>query len=241
MKRPTTLYTCATGVLFVLLYAVGRIPHPPLQTLLYGAAYALPIACALWVGKAVEAPILESPARPRGIRHAVLCFPAVFGLLLCVALVSAAAFSSPVTEAPSRVSFFSVARYALLCPLAEECFFRLLPLRLYPKQAVKEAFLVSLLAFALFHATAARLPHAALAAAVFFLADLAADSVWPSLILHTLNNALALVYACFSQHELFRTVFYISVAVTAVLSLIYAFLQRKRFIYVLKNHFSPTT
>lgn len=242
MRRPTTLFLCATGVLFALLYAVEHVRSLPLQTALYGISYALPIAGALCIRKTVDTPILANPARPRGIRHTVLCFPAVFGLLLAVAVLGSAVFSAPtVTHTQSTAAFFSLVRYALLCPLAEECFFRLLPMRLYPKGAVKEAFLIGLLSFAVFHASAARLLHAAVAAAAFFLADLVADSVWPSVLLHVGNNALALVYACFSSSEAFCIFFYITVAIAGILSLIYAILQRKHFISILKSKFISTT
>lgn len=242
MRRPTTLFLCATGVLFALLYAVEHVHALPLQTALYGISYALPIAGALYIRKTVDSPILASPARPQGLWHTVLCFPAVFGLLLTVAVVGSTVFSTPtVSPTQSTAAFFSLLRHALLCPLAEEFFFRLLPMRLYPKSMVKEAFLISLLSFAVFHASAARLLHAALAAAVFFLADLAADSVWPSVLLHVGNNALALVYARFSSSEAFCIFFYIIVAITGAFSLIYAFLQRKRFISILKSKFISTT
>ena len=52
----------------------------------------------------------------------------------------------------------------------------------------------SSLFFALIHCSFSQMPYAFIAGVIFMLVDVAFDSVWPSIILHFVNNSLSIVW-----------------------------------------------
>jgi membrane protease YdiL (CAAX protease family) len=69
------------------------------------------------------------------------------------------------------------------------------------------------------------MPYAFLAGLVFMLVDLIADSVWPSVVIHFLNNALSVVLVFYSD---IPAVAYVAISVLAVLTAVSV-------IYIIRN------
>ena len=62
------------------------------------------------------------------------------------------------------------------------------------------------------------MPYALLAGVIFIGIDLAANSIIPSVILHFLNNLLSLVWICYCEDTVARSVFLIALGLLAALS-----------------------
>lgn len=87
----------------------------------------------------------------------------------------------------------AIISHAILPSVLEEILFRYLPLRLLAPQSKRAAVLISAAAFALVHHSLYSIPYAFMAGLIFMTLDIALDSIYPSLIIHFLNNLLSII------------------------------------------------
>lgn len=239
MRRAFLFYLAASAVLYGLLFACEQVTNEVLRTILYGLAYLLPIAIALTLGKRREdyEPLLAEPLRlsKRGAIGTAVLLPLTLAVLLPVALLGAWLFPAEGADTEVALTLPLVLRHAVLCPLVEECFFRLVPLRLFGKGETRVAWLLSTGAFALFHAAPSRLLHAALAATLFFFIDRLLESVAPSVLFHLANNVTALLIGAASGAVWLVPTLTVLLAVTSAGSLLLLLFHRAEIKEALKS------
>ena len=119
----------------------------------------------------------------------------------------------------------AILSHALAPAILEEALFRFIPMRAMKGERWPVIMLYSALFFALIHHSFFSMPYAFLAGLVFMLVDIIADSVWPSVVIHFLNNALSVVLAFYSD---IPAVAYVAISVLAVLTAISV-------IYIIRN------
>lgn len=119
--------------------------------------------------------------------------------------------------------------HALLPAVLEESVFRYLPMKLIAPYSRRWCAVLSAVYFALAHMSALQLPYALCAGFVFIAVDLMYDSVWPSLIMHLLNNAVSVLWIKYSSSQEFVLWFVAVMAAAALLSLIGVYLKRREY------------
>lgn len=120
--------------------------------------------------------------------------------------------------------------HALVPSLLEEMLFRYLPMKLLAPYSRRWCVILSSLYFALIHMSIFQLPYALLAGAVFIAVDLACDSVWPSVILHFLNNTVSVLWIKYGADPGFAAVLIGTLIVGSIISLIPVFIKRKDYV-----------
>lgn len=123
-----------------------------------------------------------------------------------------------------------ILKYALLPSVFEEIIFRYLPLKLLSPYSKRWCVTISALYFAFAHADVTQIPYALLAGVVFIALDIIAESIWPSLILHFLNNLISVLWIKYSADASFAFWYVLILAALAVLSLIPVLLMRKEYV-----------
>lgn len=108
--------------------------------------------------------------------------------------------------------------YALTPAILEELLFRYLPMKLFLPYSPRAAVVISAVTFGFYHMDIFKIPYAILAGAIFMTLDIMADSVWPSVIIHFVNNALSLTLIRYSSDTRTATVIYAVLGVLLVLS-----------------------
>ena len=88
--------------------------------------------------------------------------------------------------------------------------------------------------FALVHMSVFQIPYALVAGFIFILIDLAYDSVWPSFIIHILNNAVSVLWIKYSPNPAFALWFVILLSGSALISLVGVYFKRKEYASGLK-------
>ena len=110
--------------------------------------------------------------------------------------------------------------------MLEEMLFRYVPLCLYDRSEGRRAVIISAFFFALVHNDLFVIPYAFIAGVIFMMVDLVCGSVWPSVILHFLNNALSVLLISCSGNSAFVYLFYGILILLSVISLL--FIAKKR-------------
>lgn len=111
--------------------------------------------------------------------------------------------------------------HAVMPAILEEALFRYIPLRAFKEERWLPAILYSALFFSLIHHSFFSMPYAFIAGAIFMFIDLAFDSVWPSVIIHFLNNALSVLFIFYNGDSAFATVAILVLVLLSIASIIY--------------------
>lgn len=191
-------YLVALDLIFVVILAVSGMTEGVLSEMIYYLAFLLPLALC--------APILYREGRSENLRlfkttgknlalSSALFMPSVLIILLISYLTSLLlglfGASTPVIEDAPLLEMLLV--HALLPAVLEEMLFRFLPLRLLRGYSSKAVIILSSLFFACVHCSLFQIPYAFVAGVIFISLDIMFDSIYPSVILHFLNNALSVV------------------------------------------------
>ena len=83
---------------------------------------------------------------------------------------------------------------ALLPAVSEEILFRFIPLNLIPPENRRIAVFFSAAMFAIVHSNPLQMPYAFAAGLLFAVMDIAAENIYPSLIIHFLNNLFSAIW-----------------------------------------------
>lgn len=118
---------------------------------------------------------------------------------------------------------------AALPAILEEVAFRYLPMRFIGKRSPRLCIILSALMFALVHHSFFSYLYAFGAGVVFMLIDLMCDSVIPSVIIHFLNNVLAIFWIRYSGVAGFPTALVLVLVGLSLISGVAFFLMRKRY------------
>ncbi len=242
-KHPLPVYLAACLALFVGLLLSPQAQNPNMQVVLYILSYLLPIAACFLL---VKQPWKHCPLQPWRMTKSAwtltaVAAPFVVACVLLCALLSAQLriFAGVTAPAGIPLTAWSLLRHALLPAVAEEVFFRLLPLYMFEPKQRTGALVLSIIAFSLFHMDGYRFLYAASAALLFLTVDLACGSLAPSVLMHIGINALSLVYDTLIEQTTRIIVFAVLVAL-GIVSGICLFLHRKRLFERIKSKLNFT-
>ncbi len=248
MSEPLKLYSFLCLV-FIFLLAVAGFVGGIFGEVIQVLAYAVPVLVGFFIAPRFRrereqvAGLVEPLKTNLGMSRRAwrLTLPLVFPTVAVVFLISfltsllLGAFggeSSAVLEGPL---YLLIIKKALLPAILEELLFRFLPLILLLPYGNRECVLISSVYFALAHCNLFSIPYALAAGFVFILVDIAAQSVWPSFILHLINNISSIIWMRYCVADL-AVVIYVSVMVgLAVLGAAVIFVMRNDYIGALKD------
>ena len=123
----------------------------------------------------------------------------------------------------------AILTHALAPAILEEALFRFIPMRAMKGERWPVIMLFSALFFALIHHSFFSIPYAFLAGLVFMLVDLIADSVWPSVIIHFLNNALSVILTFYADIPAVAYVAISALAALTAVSVIYIIYNKGKY------------
>lgn len=248
MKRE--IRTLTAVYLFVLLILMISASFSGIMNIIvYILSFVLPLFFGIWASK--KSGILEEQEgenlfsikrRDIGISLS-LVFPSVL-LVLSVSLSTAFLFealfgiSQGEIDVLSGGSVLAVISYAILPAILEELLFRYLPIRLMGKRSPRFALILSAIFFALIHHSFFSIPYAFVAGIIFMAVDLSVGSVIPSMIIHFINNLIALLSMGAFGAELSIGKLFLFVGALSLLSLAYLFVKRQRVFPRLRSTFS---
>lgn len=157
-----------------------------------------------------------------------LIAPIVLAVFLASILTSLVLSFVGVTSAPIQDTglFNMLLVHALIPAVFEEVLFRYIPLKILLPYSQRWCVLYSALCFALIHCSFSQMPYAFVAGVIFMLVDVAFDSVWPSIILHLVNNSLSIVWMKYCSGVTATLVLFSAFVLVTLVSVI--FIVRKR-------------
>lgn len=127
--------------------------------------------------------------------------------------------------------------HAVVPAFFEEILFRYIPMKLLLPYSRRYCVIYSALCFALIHCSFTQMPYAFVAGVLFMLIDVAFESIWPSVILHFINNAASVVWIKCSGNSLSMWVFVAVLFGLAVISVPFIYRKRREYLPLLKSSF----
>lgn len=199
--RKEIKYLVFTSLFTLMLLMFAGAFEGILQTVVYILAFLVPFFACLYLyfgDKSGEK--ITSPLYLKIGKNGLAITAAILPLSVLVILLSSLGWSfllglfglSRVTVIEEE-PLLALCLHALLPALLEEGVFRYLPLRLLRRRSPRSTVLISAMLFALLHHSVYSIPYAFVAGVVFMTADIMTDSVIPSLVIHFVNNAVALL------------------------------------------------
>ena len=125
--------------------------------------------------------------------------------------------------------------HALVPALFEELLFRYIPMKLLLPYSKRHTVIYSSLFFALIHCSFSQMPYAFIAGAMFMIIDIAFESVWPSVILHFINNAAAVVWIKCLPNTTLSLIFVGVLFGLAIISIPFILAKRQEYLPMLKS------
>ena len=245
-------------IIFILLTFLSRLvlslsgtAETPISDVLYVLAFALPIL--------IGTPLADRDRARReeiaGVREksmhlfslrkesAALAAPLVFisvAVIFFVAYLGYIMISLMGGEPSGDISgsFFElILTSALLPTLTEEMLFRFLPMKLILPYSRKWTVILSAVSFSAFHLNYEQYFYAFAAGLIFILADIAFESVLPSMVMHFVNNILSVVWMKIGGEETYSLIFVLSLASLALISTAFIIVFRKKYTVLIHRTF----
>lgn len=249
MKRNLTTFTLMSLLFVVLLICAGSLSGI-FSDIIYYLAFILPtvlgVLTDLKLRKQEAAHDREYP-EPQGLlgfsREGLkLLAPCIFPTVLAVLALSylTSLLLGAFTGAENTVDvgnnlWVALISHALVPAVLEEMLFRFMPMRMLARHSGALTVTVSSLYFALVHNSFFSMPYALFAGAVFILLDLMCESVWPSVMLHLINNAVSVLWIFYGDTEAFILSLVISLCVLSAVSAVFIVLMRKKYLGEVKR------
>lgn len=157
----------------------------------------------------------------------------VFSVSLITSLLLLAfGVSTPGVE--DRNVFVMLIDHALTPAVFEEIVFRYLPLILIAPYSKRVCVFYSAFCFALIHCSFLQMPYAFVAGVVFMALDIALGSIWPSVILHFINNAASVIWMKYCDTLTASLIFVGVMLVLATLSAYIIYRKRREYSELLR-------
>ena len=157
-----------------------------------------------------------------------IALPAVTLIMLASVITTLILSLAGVTSAPIEgdglITMLIV--HALIPAFLEEALFRYIPMKLLMPYSKRWCVIYSALCFALIHCSFFQMPYAFIAGVLFMVVDIALGSVWPSVILHFLNNALSVVCMKYFTDTPALFAFFGVMLVISAVSLVFVYRRR---------------
>lgn len=233
MKKEIKILTLSSLCVLLFLIISGSFSGV-LQRIIYIIGFVLPTFVFLYIyyGRKNGGKIFTSEYLTLGKKEAFITLGVIFPTVLSVLLVSLlgtavmACFGKENIIEINEPPYLAVLLHALLPAFLEETAFRYLPLRLMGKRAPRGAIFVSATLFALVHHSLFSISYAFVAGIVFMAVDLMTESVFPSLIIHFVNNLFSLLAMGALGIEIESYVVFLLLLVLCLLSFIPLFIYR---------------
>lgn len=232
--RNALKYLVAFDLIFVVALAISGMLEGVISEIIYYLAFLVPICLSLLLLRREGREETRSLFRITGKNLALssLTFmPAVLIILLISYLTSLLlgifGASAPTVEDAPILEMLLI--HALLPALLEEMLFRFVPLRLLKGYSTRTVVVISALFFASVHCSLFQIPYAFAAGLLFVSLDIIFDSVYPSLILHFLNNALSVISIKYCDTPTASTIYLTVLISLGVLSAVLVYRLRKEY------------
>lgn len=239
MKRALICVT-VIDLMFILLLSISALFGGFVGNLIYYSAFIIPFCAAIYI-KNKTGSEFTPPKIKINERELLLLIPTVAPTLALVFLISwlTSLLLSFVGEGNyvdvSGNLFIVILMHALIPAIAEEVLFRYIPIALISPYTKKGAIWISALFFGLVHCNLYQLPYAFFAGIVFALLDIAFNSIFPSLILHFINNLSSVFWLRGGAWGTFSQIYIFTLISLAVISLVFIFIFKKDY----KEKISP--
>ena len=231
MKKSLAHVAGLTLAFLLLLMLSGNLSGAASE-ILYYAAYVLPISVFFIFVRRESGEVLSIRITRK---DALLCLPAIAPTVAVTLGISAltSMLLSLFGESGSQVLkgelWELLILHALLPAVLEEALFRYAFLSILAPRSRKTAVLVSALLFSLAHCSLAKIPYAFFAGVVFAVLDLATGSILPSLVLHTVNNAVSVFWQWEMSTDAFRIPFAVALLILTAVSVLSVAIFRTRY------------
>ncbi len=222
----------AADLVFMLFLAVSSFFDGAISSIIYALGFALPLVGALVINKNTLSKTryikLARAELPLFIPIIPIAIAAVILLsYLTSLLLGAFGINDDLVLEGNFIS--ALLRYALFASLFEELLFRYLPIRLLSEHSPRCAVFISAALFALVHLDIFQIPYAFAAGLIFAAVDMICESVIPSIVIHILNNTLAVCVYFYGTSEAFSIAYPIVVFTLAIAAAVTAFIMREKY------------
>lgn len=230
-------------VIFILLLALSGSFGGLMGELIYYLAFFIPILIGFYYSKELQRKreevkgVAEPPDRllsfdkVRAVKLAPLVAPSILVIFFTSLTTSVILSFFGITASP--VEDVGIIRmlliHALIPAVPEELLFRYVPLKLIAPYSRKWCIIYSAICFSLIHCSFVQMPYAFVAGFIFILIDVMLGSVWPSIILHFLNNAVSVMWMKYASGIGASVIFTVALVLLAIVSLIFALKRREEY------------
>ena len=230
-------------VIFVILLMMSGAYSGLIAESVYCLAFAIPIAIGFYASKGLRikreeiAGLAEPPETVLGFdrRRTTRLLPLIAPVVLTVLLVSLlttfvlSLFGVEAAQVEDRGLVTMIVAHALAPALLEEALFRYIPMKLLLPYSKRTCIIYSALCFALIHCSFSQMPYAFIAGALFMMIDVAFDSVWPSVILHFVNNLTSVLMMKYCTDFVSTFVFLSAILLLCAVSFFFIFKKKKEY------------
>ena len=221
-------------LLFIGVSGVASSVSPILSEIMYYLAFVASL-CLFFVLARRGGEISRLPKITTDKEGALLTLPLVAPALLSVIgisfltsyLLSLAGKTGGTVLQGDFLGLFLL--HALIPAALEELVFRYVPMTLIAPHSKKSAVVISALLFAFVHCDPFEIPYALFAGFLYIIADLALDSVLPSIVLHLANNTVAILWQISIAPSGGAAVALYVIAGISLLSVLAVFALRRRY------------
>ena len=241
-------YTTAVFYLFLILLLVRATLGSYLGDIAGNAIYLVGAAAILLFGLSLSAALKREREEASGViehRRDVLTMdggavgtmlpliaPTVgvvflFSYLTSLLLWAAGLEGSEVELLPL---FDMLVLHAVIPALVEEMIFRFLPMLLLAPYSHRWCIVASSVGFALIHLDLFQIPYALVAGVLFMGVNLLAGSVWPSVIIHFINNSLSVIWIMYCSDGTSAAIFVSVLAALSVIGLAVVLVHRRHYL-----------
>ncbi len=242
-------YLTILDILFIILLSCSGSFSGVLGRLFYYASFALPLFFGIYLARRLkrereeEAGCSEASTRlfkyPQGFvgRFLPLIAPTVAVVFLLAFVTSKLLGLIGIEDGgvPDTGLVNMLFEHALLPCVSEELVFRLIPMILLLPYGKRSYILISSLYFSLCHLNLVRMPYAFVAGLIFASLNCVFESMYPSLILHFLNNAASVVWIRIYGDSRSMLIFILALLVLSLVSSVFIFIGRNRYIEDIKG------
>jgi len=231
------------NVLFIILLMLSGTIGGILGEIVYYLAFFVPIAVGFYSSKGLKYKREEiaGVSEPReklldlkleDIKKLLpLTAPTVTAVFLVSLLtslfLSLFGVSAPAVENKGIVVMLLV--HAFVPAVLEEALFRYIPMKLILPYSKRWCIIYSALYFALIHCSFSQMPYAFIAGVIFMVINVCIGNIWPSLILHFVNNAVSVIWIKYCSGVTATVIFIISLAILTAISLVFIYKNRKAY------------
>ena len=178
------------------------------------------------------------------LKRAAALTPLVFPVVLVIFTVSAitsmilSRFGVPSPEIAQKGIIEMIFVHALVPAVFEEALFRYIPMKLLLPYSKRWCVVYSALCFSLIHCSFYQMPYAFVAGILLMSINIALGSVWPSLIIHFLNNLASCIWMKYCIGPSSSIIFIATLILLSLVSAALVYLKRDKYKEAFRGVFS---